>query len=258
MSLPISVRFARVALLLSLALLFTGSARAQGTPAGAVDFQFDNISEAQNGLRELRVSAGFPLHTELILAGRLLKATAEDGTDLLPPDKKRWDLISQPETLHLFRERMRNSIRIPLRTFDSTRMHALRELSGTFTCLVGEWKETDLGFTGFAAGQAGKLHKAKIESIKPWPLSGGTQTLALFLDLPLSATDQFVFTDATGQPIPCKMMQQEAAPGGSLTTFLLQQGSFPKAGKIKARILEGKPTEMPFKFAPFNLAPAAK
>jgi hypothetical protein len=256
---PNSFLLDRVVLLLAIAALsFTVPARAESNAPTAVDLQFDNVSEAQNGLRKLHVSAGFPLRSELILGGRLMKATADDGTDLLPPDKKLWELIGQPETLHLFRDKMRNNITIPLRAFDSQRVHALRELAGTFTCLVGELKEIDLGLTGFAAGQAGKQHKAKIESIKPWTLSGGTETLSLFLDVPLSASDQFVFTDAAWQPIACKMMQQEEAPGGSKSTFLLQQGSFPKTGKIKARILEGKPVEMPFKFTQFSLATAAK
>ncbi|HEV7404792.1 MAG TPA: hypothetical protein VGO11_17755, partial [Chthoniobacteraceae bacterium] len=133
---------------------------------------------------------------------------------------------------------------------------ALRELAGTFTCLVGEWKELDLGVTGFSVGQTGKQHGAKIVSVKPWTLPGGTQTLALFLDVPLNASDRFVLTDAAGQAIPCHQMQQESAPGGSITTFLLEQGSFPPAGKIKGRILEGKPVEMPFKFTQFSLKAA--
>ncbi len=235
-----------------------GQARAQGNAPAAVDLQLDNIAAEQNGIRKLHVSAGFPPRSELILSGQVLKATADDGTDLLPQDKKQCELISQPETLHLFREKMRNNVTIPLRTFDSTRVHALSELAGTFTCLVGEWKEIDLGLTGFAAGQTGKQHSAKIESIKPWTLPGGTQTLALFLDVPLSASDQFVLTDAAGQAIPCHVMQQEAAPDGSVTTLLLEKGTFPPAGKIKARILEGKPVEMPFKQQQFSLTKPAK
>jgi hypothetical protein len=123
---------------------------------------------------------------------------------------------------------------------------------------VGEWKEVDLGLTAFVAGQAGQQHKARIESLKPWTLPGGTQTLSIFLDVPLSASDQFVLTDAAGQAIPCRTMQQEAAPGGSLTTVLLKEGTFPKTGKIKARILEAKPVEMPFKFSQFSLEKAAR
>jgi hypothetical protein len=153
---------------------------------------------------------------------------------------------------------MRDNITIPLRAFDSQKVHGLRELAGTFTCLVGEWKEFDLGVSELAAGQSGKVHRAKIEEIKPWLLTGGTQTLSLFLDVPLSASDQFVFTDAAGQPLLCRMMQQEEAPGGSKTTFLLEKGSFPKEGKIKARILEGKAVEMAFEFSPFSFGPAGK
>jgi hypothetical protein len=245
-----------VLLLVGAALSSMGTARAESNAPATVDFQFDNVAAEQNGIRSLHVSAGFPARSELILSGKLLKATADDGTDLLPQDKAQWELISQPRTLHLFRDRMRNNVTIPLRTFDSVRVRALREIAGTFTCLVGEWKEIDLGLTVFVAGQAGKQHGAKIESVKPWPLTGGTQTLSLFLDVPLSASDQFVFTDAGGQALPCRMMQQEAAPGGSITTFLLEKGSFPQAGKIKARILEAKPVEMPFKFTQFSLKAA--
>jgi hypothetical protein len=256
---PFNLLLSRLLLLLAgVALSSMASARAQSNAPAAVDFQFDNVEAAQNGIRKLHVSAGFPMRSELILAGKVTKATADDGTDLLPQDKKQSELISQPLTLRAFREKMRNNITIPLRAFDSQKVHALRELAGTFTCLVGEWKELDLGVTGLAAGQSGKVHKARIEEIKPWLLTGGTQTLSLFLDVPLSASDQFVLTDAAGQPLLCRMMQQEAAPGGSKTTFLLEKGSFPKDGKIKARILEAKPVEMPFKFTQFSLAPAAK
>ena len=80
----------------------------------------------------------------------------------------------------------RSNVTIPLRTFDSLHVLALREIAGTFTYLVGEWKEIDLGLTGFKAGQRGTQHGAKIESVKPWKLSDGTETLALFLDVPLT------------------------------------------------------------------------
>lgn len=245
-------------LLAAVVLASISTVSAQNSAPVAVDFQLDNVAAESGGLRRLHVSAGFPPRTELILAGKLLKATADDGTDLMPQDKARWELISSPSTLHMFRERMRNNVTIPLRTFDSARVQGLRELSGIFTCMVGDWKESDLGFTKFAAGQMGKVHKAKIEAIKPWTLSGGTQTLSIYLDVPMDAVKDFVVTDTAGQPIPCRQMQQGPATGGSLTTFLLKEGSFPPAGKIKAQILEGKPVEMPFKFAPFSLTKATK
>ena len=240
------------------ALLGAGPARAESNLAAAVELRFQNIATDQQGLRELRVTAAFPERYELIIRGKLVKAIAEDGTDLLPEKEAKRELVRHAEKLSPVRGKMRNTVTIPLRTFDSQRIHALREIAGTFTCLVGEWKETDLGLTGFGVGQRGTQHGAKIESIQPWGLPGGTETLALFLNVPLKASDKFVLKDGAGQPLDARRIQQETAPGGSISRFLLKTGKFPETGKILAQILTAQPVEVPFALTNFNLAVADK
>ena len=212
---------------------------------GQVGFIFEGLQPQQSGNKELLIELQFPSSCQLALSGKFTKIVAADGTDLLPKAEKDQRLIGDlPLDLHNWRGKMSGHTRITLRPFNDSRF---KELAGTITCLAGEWKEIDLGLTGFTAGLQGTKHGAKIQKIEPWRLAGATHLLALSLDVPVSASKQFVFYDGTGAVLPVRQIQQELGPAGtSVTKFLLETGKFPAAGRVVAKIIEGKPVELPF------------
>jgi len=212
---------------------------------GQVDFIFEGLHTQKSGNKELLINPQFPSSCQLGLSGKLTKIVTADGTDLLPTTEKDRRLVEDlPLPLFNWRGKMSGHTRITLRPFNDAR---LKELAGTFTCLVGEWKEMDLGLTGFTAGMQGTNHGAKIQKIEPWKLAGATQLLALSLDVPVGASKQFVFYDGVGAVLPVRQIQQEVGPAGtSITKFLLETGKFPAAGRVVAKIIEGQPVEFPF------------
>jgi len=219
---------------------------------GQIDFIFESFHTQPSGNKELIINLQFPSSCQLALSGKLTKIVAADGADLLPTTEKDRRLVGDlPLTLFNWRGKMSGNTRITLRPLNDPR---LKELAGTFTCLVGEWKEIDLGLAGFTAGMQGTKHGAKIQKNEPWKLAGATQVLALSLDVPVGASKQFVFYDGAGAVLPVRQIQQGLGSAGtSITEFLLATGKFPATGRVVAKIIEGKSVEFPFALSTVDL-----
>jgi hypothetical protein len=181
--------------------------------------------------------------------GKLLKATADTGEDLLPKGSFNRDIhfprLSKDKAAVTFDVRL---------NLPPARARGLSEVSGTLTYAVaGRAKEVDLGIGSFKAGTKGTALGASIEKIGESPFDKSKKTLSLRIELPQDSVQSVAFFDESG-----KKLEVESNGWSGFNDQVSYEYSFkgapPEKGRIVASIYEDRKSfEVPFKVADLDL-----
>jgi len=177
--------------------------------------------------------------------GKLLKAVADSGEDLLPPSEFEREIhfprLSEDKTAVVFDV----TLAVP-----GPKVTGLREVSGTLVYLVADKTvDVDLGVTDFAKGAKGKIHGAEIERVQ----AGDEAEISLKLALGLDAIASIDFFDDKGAALPASRQGYSSSGDESTLDFVIK-GPLPKKGRIVAKLYDAPKTyEAPFKVTGLDL-----
>jgi hypothetical protein len=241
---------------------FGAAAVAVAPPAGAAfksvavgGIQWVHAADQERGIAPF--SKGMPSFSLAITAelggsalavkeGKILKAVADNGEDLLPKEEFEREIhfprLSEDKTAIVF-----EVLLVP----PSPKAGGLREVSGTLVYLVADKTvDVDLGITAFEKGAKGKAHGAEIEKAA----AGGDEAeVALKLALGLDAIASIDFFDEKGAKLPATRQGYSSSGDESTLEFVIK-GALPKKGKIVAKLYDAPKTyEAPFKITNVDL-----
>ncbi|MCK5715072.1 MAG: hypothetical protein KAH64_03850 [Nitrosomonadaceae bacterium] len=221
-----------------------------------VGIRWVRFSDQKRGIRPFNYDAGYSLSiiAELpgpaisVSEGKLTKAIADNGTDLLP--KKEWDRKIGFPNLSKDKSTVIFDINLILPPDD---VKSIKEISGTLKYLTaGSVKEVDLGISDFKAGSEGTKYSATITSVGKSKWGEGEQ-LKLELNLKKDSIKDIKLYDEHGTPI--KFTGTNISWGGNISTYSYTlKTKFPAKGKIVVEVYEGQQRhELPFKLENISL-----
>lgn len=171
----------------------------------------------------LTVTATLPGKTLKTTGGRLEKAIALNGKDLLPDS----DFSREINFPQLNEERTAITFDVSLK-FPGDDSKGIKEVSGVVEYLAGDeskTEKTDIGITAFSQGSKGKNFGAVIDSIDG-------KTFSLTLAVPTETLKDIAFYDASGKELQ-KNSSGWSSFGDDQTTFTFEfDESLPAQGKI--------------------------
>lgn len=171
--------------------------------------------------------------------GKLLKAVADNGEDLLPKEEFDRDIsfprLSEDKTAITF------DVNLPL---PGPKAAGIKEISGTLTYLVADKTvDVDLGIGAFQPGAKGKAHQAEITKVET---EGNESRVALKIALGLDAIASAHFSDEKGATLPSTRLGY-SSDGEEFTIEFAIDAALPKKGKIVIKIYDSPKTyEAPF------------
>ncbi len=185
--------------------------------------------------------------------GKLLRAIADNGDDLLPDEFQRtipWAQLAKDKAMVLFDVTLNPP---------GEKVKGLKEVSGVLTYVVaGKTKTDDVGVVEFAAGAKGALHGATITKIEASQWQEGYQNLELKLALPKDRIASVVLKDESGSVLKTQEAGTMSGFDETSLTFALK-GKFPAKGKVIVELYEDLKTyEIPFKIENVDLLGKAK
>jgi hypothetical protein len=210
------------------------------------------MTDDSRGIRPFHVSESYSLFLVIDLAGpvvsvsdgKLLRAEAGDGADLLP--EREWELQLAPQLTA-----DRGTVIFPVTMkVPGPGVRLMREISGEFNAVIaGGLQSVDLGFERLQAGARGQRHGAEIMSMT-------RETLRMRLNLARSEIKQVRVLAPDGQPIPTSVSGYFTS-GGS-TSFILS-GSFPDEARVVVDMPQiPRQQTIPFKLANITLTGQAE
>jgi hypothetical protein len=186
-----------------------------------------------------------------VKGGKLLKAVADNGEDLLPKSEFERE-ISFP---HLSEDKTAIVFEVPLGV-PGPKAGGIREVSGTLVYIVADKTvDVDLGITAFQKGAKGKVHAAELEKAE----SGDDEAaIALKIGLGLDAIASVDFFDDKGTKLQSTRQGYSSSGDESVLEFVIK-GALPKKGKIVAKLYDAPKTfEAPFKISNVDLLGRSK
>ncbi len=183
-----------------------------------------------------------------VKGGKLMKASADTGEDLLPKGDFSRDIhfprLSKDKAAVTFDVRL---------ILPPPKARGIKEVSGTLTYAVGgKTKEVDLGIGAFKTGTKGKELGAEIEKIEDHPFDKGKQMLSLKIEAPQESIQSVTFFDESG-----KKVEVESAGWSGFNEQVTYQYSLkavPAKGKVVATVYEDRKSfEVPFRVADLDL-----
>ncbi|MFH1347453.1 MAG: hypothetical protein ABIH22_02060 [Candidatus Margulisiibacteriota bacterium] len=184
-----------------------------------------------------------------IVGGRLEKAIADNGEDLLPGGE--WDReISFPS---LFDNNTVVEFDVKM-NLPGEKVKGLKEISGTLQYLVGDKApQSDLGIIDFKVAAKGNKFGAVIESLEGSDYVEGQQTMGLRLDISPPQLKSATFYDKNGQVLDVRNTGYFSSGDVATFSFSCDQG-FPAKGRIVVEVYEDlQKYEIPFKITDITL-----
>ncbi len=184
---------------------------------------------------------------------KVLKAVADDGSDLLPDSdfKKRLSFpqLSEDKSAVLFE--------IELVT-PGKAVKSIREVSGTIQYTVSSGtKEVELGFGALKAGEKGKELGAEITEIKDGWEKGESKEIEIKLKIKPEGIKEMVLMDGAKRIVMDKRGSSSFGDGPTTFTFSAEKG-IPEGGKLVVVIHDGVKTfDIPFKLENLSLLGSA-
>lgn len=234
---------------------YGAAAAAAAPPAGAglksvsvAGVQWVHAADSERGVTPF--SKGQPGFSVAIIAelggsalaaktGKLTKAVADTGEDLLPKEEFEREIhfprLSEDKTAVTFDVAL---------SLPSAKAAGLKEVSGTLTYTVaGKTVDVDLGIGAFQKGAKGKLHDAVIEKIET---NDDGAEVTLKLSLSADVLDSVDFYDEKGVKLQSSRQGYSSSGDESMIEFSVK-GALPKKGKIVAKLFDDLKTyEAPF------------
>ena len=180
--------------------------------------------------------------------GKLKKAVADTGDDLLPEEFQRsihWVQLGKDKASVAFDVNL---------AAPGAKVKGLKEVSGVLTYLVGgKTKAADLGITEFKTGAKGTQFGSTVTKVEDNSWQEGHQNLELTVGLSRDMIASVVVQDESGSAL--KTMEGGSMSSGEETTLTFTiKGKFPAKGKIKVEVYEDLKTfEIPFKIENVDL-----
>ncbi len=170
-----------------------------------------------------------------INTGRVEKATADTGQDLLP--KKEWDRkISWPK---LTKDGKGVTFEVKL-LLPGDNVKGLAELSGSFDFLKSTGtKEIDLGMMDFKDGAQSKVEGFTISSVKTNSWDKDNENMQLKVDLLRGAFKGAKFYGENGEELEVSKAGMSSSNGRLMSIGFKIKGSFPEKGRIVLETLAG-------------------
>lgn len=209
------------------------------------------------GLRPFNSESGFSFCVLGEFPGSVLavsevlleKATADDGSDLLPESdwdrKASFPSLSETKTEVMFELKMK---------MPEPRVKYFREISGNIQYAVSSGlKETDLGFSSLKAGEKGEEFNAEITEIKDGWKNDGSKEIEIKLSLEADSMKSLILVDGAKRWELDKRGHSSFGNGPTTFTFGSKDG-FPENGKLTIVMHDGVKTyDVPFKFEDISL-----
>ena len=204
-----------------------------------------------NGQEEgvtLTLVAELPGAVLAVKGGKLMKAAADTGDDLMP----KGDFSREIHFPRLSKDKaaVTFDVRVAL---PGPKARGFKEVSGTLTYSVaGKTKEVDLGIGAFATGTKGKEMGAEIEKIEDHPFDKGKKMLSLKIEAPQESIQSVTFFDESGKKVDVEPSGWSGF--GDSTTYQYSLKAVPAKGKVVARVYDDRKSfEVPFRVADLDL-----
>jgi hypothetical protein len=199
-------------------------------------------TDKDRGIRPFNYDKGYTISLVMelpepdmeITIGRVEKATADTGQDLLP--KKEWDRkISWPK---LTKDGKGVKFEVKL-LLPGDNVKGLAELSGSFDFLKSTGaKEVDLGMMDFKDGSQSKVEGFSISSVKTNRWDKDNEYMQLKVDLLLGAFKGAKFYGENGEELKVSKAGTSSSMGRLMSIGFRTKGSFPERGRIVLETLK--------------------
>jgi hypothetical protein len=190
----------------------------------------------------MSIVADFPGAVLKVPGGRVDKAVADNGQDILPADEWARNIgfcaLSKDGTTAIFDANL---------TLPGDGVKYVQEISGVLECIVaGGVKKADLGLMDFAAGAKGAALGASITDVKADSWTEGAKIVSLTMAVAQESVKSVTFFDESGKELAASSRGYSSS--GESTAFEYSiEGGLPAKGRIVVEVYEIEKFEMVFK-----------